>query len=117
MLQRNTAPAQRAHMTHAAVVALHTVCCGFPVLAMAAAALSGATSGVALFSGFVADAHHFLHAHELWILGLSGALVGIGGWFELHARRAGHTHGIPWLFLFSAACLVANAALMLAHRG
>jgi hypothetical protein len=121
MLQRNTSgaggPRAHAHVTHAAVVALHSVCCGFPALAMAVAALSGASTGLAAFSGVVAEFHHFLHAHELWILAVSASLVAIGAWLEIHARRTGHAHGIPWLFVFSATCLAANAALIFAHRG
>lgn len=83
---------------------------------MLAAAVSGATSGIALLSDSVGYLHDFLHAREVWILGVSAALVVTGGALELNARRAGHTHGFPWLFAFSAFCFLANVAIILAHR-
>lgn len=94
---------------------LHAICCGLPALAMLAAAVSGATSGVALLAGSFEEIHHFLHQHELWILIVSAALVVTGGWLEASARR-GHRHGFPWLFAFSVLCFVANVAIIVAHR-
>lgn len=82
---------------------------------MLAAAVSGATSGIALAAGFVEEIHHFLHAHEVWILVASAALVVTGGWLEASARRT-HRHGFPWLFAFSVLCFVANVAIIVAHR-
>jgi hypothetical protein len=117
MLQRNTPSApRRAHLAHAAVVGLHTICCGLPALALLAAGLSGAASGVALFSGAVGVLHDLLHAHELWILGISTALVTLGAWLELNARRAHPGHGFPWLFAFSVLCFAINVGVILAHR-
>ena len=94
---------------------LHTLCCGLPALAMLAAAVSGATSGIALLSGSIAQIHDFLHQHELWILVLSASLVVVGGWLEVQARRQ-HRHGFPWLFAFSFFCFLANVAIIIAHR-
>lgn len=117
MLQHNSSRAgRRAHLTHAAVMGLHAVCCGLPALAMLAAGLSGATSGVALMSDSVEALHGFLHAHEVWILVASAALVVTGGWLEAAARRE-PGRGFPWLFAFSALCFLVNVAIIVLHRG
>lgn len=120
MLQHNApksdAP-RRAHIAHAALISLHAFCCGMPALAMLAAAVSGAASSAALLSDSFGYLHEFLHAHELWILVVSAALVVTGGALELNARRGGHTHGFPWLFAFSVLCFVANVAIVVIHRG
>ena len=102
-------------MAHAAVMGLHAICCGLPALAMLAAAVSGATSGIALLAGSVEEIHHFLHQHELWILVASAGLVVTGGVLEVVSRRT-HKHGFPWLFAFSVLCFVANVAIIAAHR-
>lgn len=115
MLQRN-APAHHAHLAHAAVVGMHAICCGLPVLAMLAAAFSGAASAGALLPDLFEVFHRFLHGYELWIVALSAGLVTVGGWMELGVRRKGHAHGFPWLFAFSCACFVFNLAVILAHR-
>ncbi|PZO52091.1 MAG: hypothetical protein DCF16_10095 [Alphaproteobacteria bacterium] len=118
MLQHNSARAgRRAHLAHAAVVGLHTLCCGLPALVLLAAALSGATSGVALLSDSFGQFHEFMHRHELWILVLSAALVAVGGWLEARSRRNGHSHAFPWLFALSVLCFFANVAIILLHRG
>src|SRR5262245_19626091 len=97
-------------------MSIHALCCGLPALAMMAAAVSGATSGLALLAGSFAEIHHFLHAHELWILAGSAALVVLGGWLEASARRT-HSHtGFPLLFAFSVLCFVLNVAIILVHR-
>jgi hypothetical protein len=103
-------------MAHAAVLAMHALCCGLPILAMLAAALSGTTSGIALLADNFELFHDFLHAHEVWILIVSAALVVGGGWFETVARRGQHNHGFPWLFGFSALCFLANVAIIAIHR-
>jgi hypothetical protein len=116
MLQHNSAQAgRRAHLAHAAVMGLHAFCCGLPALAMLAAAVSGATSGVALLADSFAEIHDFLHRHETWILVLSAALVVTGGWLEAASRRL-HRHGFPWLFAFSVLCFLTNVAIIVAHR-
>lgn len=116
MLQHNSAKAgRRAHLAHATVMSLHALCCGLPALALAAAAVSGATSGIALASQSVAVVHEFLHQHELWILVVSAALVVSGGWLEASARRH-QSRGFPWLFAFSVLCFVANVAIIVGHR-
>jgi len=102
-------------LAHAAVMGLHALCCGLPALAMLAAAVSGATSGITLLAGSVEEIHHFLHQHELWILVLSAGLVVTGGWLEVASRRT-HRHGFPWLFAFSVVCFLANVAIIAAHR-
>lgn len=117
MLQHNTARAGRkAHIAHATVVALHALCCGLPALAMLAAAVSGATSGIALLSDFFEPFHHLLHQHELWIMAVSAGLVVIGGALEVWARRGAHQHGFPWLFSLSVLCFLINVAIIVAHR-
>ena len=98
------------------MVSLHAICCGLPALAMLAAAVSGATSGIALLAGSVAEIHHFLHAHELWILLGSAGLVVTGGILEANARRTHPGAGFPWLFAFSVLCFVVNVAIIVAHR-
>ncbi|MBC7767198.1 MAG: hypothetical protein H7124_00250 [Phycisphaerales bacterium] len=103
-------------MAHAAVVGLHALCCGLPALAMLAAAISGATSGAALFSDAIQPFHDFLHVYEVWILVVSALLVVSGGVLEALSRRGGHKPGFPWLFAFSVGCFIANVAIIVAHR-
>ena len=103
-------------MAHAAVVALHALCCGLPALAMLAAAVSGATSGIALLGDFFEPFHHLLHQHELWIMAVSAALVVLGAGLEVVARRGPHNHGFPWLFSLSVLCFLVNVAIIVAHR-
>lgn len=108
----------RAHLAHAAVVGVHALCCGLPILALLAAGLTGMTSGVAMFSGAVGALHDVIHTFEAWILLISALLVGIGGALELFARRGpGAVRGVPWLFLLSAACFAMNTVIVLLHRG
>ncbi len=117
MLQHNTAQARaRAHLAHAAVVSLHGLCCGVPALAILATAASGAAAGVTLLADFVTPFHTLLHRHETWVLAVSGLLVTAGGALEAWARRRPHRHGFPWLFAFSAACFLANVAIVAGHR-
>lgn len=117
MLQHNSAEApRRAHIAHAVVVGLHTLCCGLPALALLAAALSGATSGITLLADFIEPLHHFLHQHEVWILVVSAGLVVTGAVLELVSRRRPHNHGFPWLFSVSVLCFLANVAIVVAHR-
>lgn len=117
MLQHNNIPAGRhAHVAHGAVLALHALCCGLPALVMVMAALSGAASGALLLPEFFTQIHHFLHGHEIWILGFSAALVISGGCLEVLERSHGHNQGFPWLFAFSAICFVANVAIIAVHR-
>ncbi len=113
MLQRNTA--KSAHLAHAAVLSLHSLCCGLPALAVTLAALG--VSGLNL-GGTLTGLHTLIHSHELWILGLSGALVVVGGLMELaqRRRRQHQERGVPWLFVMSACCLVANIAIIAVHR-
>jgi len=101
-------------LAHAAVVALHTVCCGLPALMLLVAA--SATSGIALLPDTFTQFHDFLHQHELWILVVSAGLVAAGGWLEVRSRRHGHVHAFPWLFAISVLCFFANLAIILAHR-
>jgi hypothetical protein len=117
MLQHNVAKTGRpAHLAHAAVVGVHAICCGLPAMVMLAAALTGATSGTALVSVSFTQFHGLLHAHEIWILAASGGLVVVGGWLEAVARRARRSAGFPWLFALSVFCLLANVAIVAAHR-
>ena len=114
MLQRNNP--QHAHIAHAAVVGMHAICCGLPALAMLAAALSGAASVGALLPDSFEQFHRLLHGYELWIVGLSAALVALGAWLEVGARRNHPGQGFPWLFAFSVLCFLINVGVILAHR-
>jgi hypothetical protein len=121
MLHHNTSArvaGRRAHLAHAALIGLHTLCCGMPILALAAVALSGTASGLALFASSAERFHALLHAHEIWILGASAGLVTLGGLFEAGARREeSSARGFPWLFALSAACFALNVAIIISHRG
>jgi hypothetical protein len=55
--------------------------------------------------------------HEFWILALSAVLVTVGGAMEWNARRSCGAKGVPWLFVMSACCFVANVAIIAVHRG
>lgn len=114
MLQHNTKG--KAHIAHAGVVALHTLCCGLPAVSLALAALSGVTSGLTVFSASAQRVHTLLHAHEFWILLVSGALVSVGAFLELRAFSVGPGR-VSILFLVSVACFFLNVAVILAHRG
>ena len=114
MLQRNNP--HHAHIAHAAVVGLHAICCGLPALAMLAATLSGAASIGALLPDSFEQFHRLLHGYEVWIVGLSAALVTLGAWLEMGARRKHPRQGFPWLFAFSLLCFLINVGVILAHR-
>ncbi len=117
MLQHNIARAgDRAHVAHAAMISLHALCCGLPIVALMLAALSGASSGATAFLVVTRDIHGALHAHEIWILAGSALLVSLGGVMELAARRNGMKRGTPWLFALSLACFAFNLAIILVHR-
>jgi hypothetical protein len=122
MLQHNaTAHAphdvrRHAHITHAAVVGFHALCCGVPALAMLLTASWGAASGLTALSLWIQPIHDFLHGQEPIILAISGFLVLAGGALELHARRSNKVHGFAWFFAFSLCCFVANVAVIIAHR-
>ena len=119
MLQHNMPIAEagrRAHWAHAGVVSLHAICCGMPALMLALTALSGAAAGVTMVAQAASELHALLHAHEIWVLAASAALVAGGGALELAARRGQASRGFPWLFLMSAACFALNVTILLAHR-
>lgn len=120
MLQHNTLGAgagRSAHLAHAAMMGLHTICCGVPALALMLTALSGAAAGVALFAQAASEVHALIHAHEIWIMAASAGLVIGGGLLELSSRRARAGRGFPWLFMMSAACFASNVTIILLHRG
>jgi hypothetical protein len=103
--------AHGAHWAHAAVVSLHMLCCGLP----AAFALAGAaTMGAVVLGGTLGRIHHFLHGYELWVLALSGTLVGVGAALEWRHRQA--HRGFPVMFAVSVVCLFLNAGLIVSHR-
>ncbi len=119
MLQHNTSGAEtgrKAHLAHAAMMGLHAICCGVPALALTLTALSGAAAGATLFAQAASEVHALMHAHEIWILAASAALVTGGGLLELASRRGRASKDFPWLFLMSAACFVFNVTIILAHR-
>ncbi len=117
MLQHNAHQAgAKAHVAHAAMLAMHALCCGLPIVAMSLAALSGATSGATAFVATTGQLHALLHSHELWILAGSALLVSMGGAFEVVARRGGIARGFPWMFAVSVACFVLNFAIIAVHR-
>lgn len=107
---------RKAHLTHAVVVGLHALCCGLPILALAAVGLSGAAAGVVGFSDAASFVHEQAHGYELWMLLGSALLVSVGAALELAAWRAGARPGVPWLFAMSLLCFFVNAAIVLGHR-
>jgi hypothetical protein len=118
MLQRNADAARhKAHAAHAAMVGLHSLCCGLPALAMLASAFSGATSGFAVFASYFSGFHQILHAHEVWLLIVSASLVTVGGVLEVTARRLGSApKTFPIMFAVSVGCFVLNATIIAMHR-
>jgi hypothetical protein len=117
MLQHNAARTGRqAHLAHAAVLSLHSLCCGLPALAVTLAALGVSAGGLTTLGGAFVQFHAFMHGNELWILALSAALVTIGGVMEVNARRSHDHKGVPWLFVMSVCCFVANVAIIAVHR-
>lgn len=96
------------------MVGLHAMCCGLPALLILMSALLGATSGLALLAQWSGPLHHLIHGHEVYVLAASGLLVAVGGALEFRARA--RTAGFPWLFAVSAACFVANVAIVAAHN-
>lgn len=108
------APARRngraAHWAHVAVVALHTICCGLPL----AASLVGLAASAALMGG-VLRFHTFLHGRELWLLGVSAALVALGAFVEWQFMRGGQRR-VSRMFAVSMACFAFNAAIIAGHR-
>lgn len=115
MLQHNAAEgaersARHAHIAHAAVVSLHALCCGAPIALLLVASLAATAAG-----GFIRETHAFLHGHELWLLAMSALLIAIGGYAEWRAWRGG-LRRFPALFALSCACLIANIAIVGAHR-
>ena len=119
MLQHNAErTGKQAHIAHAAVLSLHTLCCGLPALAVTLTALSGAAaSGTIAFSSFFGDLHALIHGNELWILALSAFLVSLGGAMEFAARRGRGDLPFPWLYAMSLCCFLANLAIIAVHRG
>ncbi len=102
--------AHRTHWAHLIVVAMHAICCGLPILA----SVAGLATSAALVGG-VLRFHAFLHARELWLVGISAVLVA-GGWFaeQRFMRRTGR--GMSLLFWVSLACFAFNAAIVFGHR-
>jgi len=100
----------RTHWAHVVVVALHAVCCGLPILV----SVAGLATSAALVGG-VLEFHSFLHARELWLVGVSALLV-TGGWIAEHRfmRRTGR--GASPLFWVSLGCFAFNAAIVFGHR-
>lgn|GEM_PF-5123149 len=100
----------RTHWAHVVVVALHTLCCGLPILA----SVAGLATSAALVGG-VLRFHTFLHTYEMWVLGLSGALV-VAGWIA-ERRFLRHAGGrLSLLFWVSVACFAFNTAIIAGHR-
>jgi hypothetical protein len=97
------------HWAHVAMVALHTLCCGLPLVA----SLSGLAASAALMSG-VLHVHDWLHGWELWVLGASAVLVVLGGVAEVRFLARGRR--ISLLFALSLACFAFNAAIVAGHR-
>jgi len=104
--------AHRAHWAHAAVLSLHAICCGAPIALL----LVGAVTASVVGAGWVLGAHAFLHAHEFWLLALSGSLVVYGGFGEWRARKSGAHAGFPVLWAMSGLCLAANVTIVVLHR-
>lgn len=119
MLQHNSPRAatakDRAHLAHAAMIALHALCCGLPIAALFLTAASGASTGYLAFSTFADGVHGAVHRQETWILAGSAALVVLGGVLELTAHRH-EKRGFPWLFALSVCCFLLNLSLIAVHR-
>jgi hypothetical protein len=105
------ASATRAHSVHVAMVALHSLCCGVPVLI----ASLGAAAGALAWGGMFLTLHDVVHHYEYLILAASALLVATGAYFEWRARRRG-AKGFPFLFALSAACFLVNVAIVVSHR-
>ena len=119
MLQHNAKNSgKQAHIAHAAVLSLHSLCCGLPALAVTLTALTGAAaSGAVGFASFFGGIHALIHGNEFWILALSATLVTFGGLMEFTARRGGGGLPFPWLYAMSLGCFIANLAIIVVHRG
>lgn len=113
MLQHNMK--QRAHLAHAAVVSVHAICCGMPVMAVVLTALFGTASAATVAGAWFAPAHAALHAYETWILVASAVLVATGAALEWLSRRSSARSGAPWLFGLSVAAFVVNVAVVASH--
>lgn len=100
----------RAHWAHVAVVALHALCCGLPILA----SIVGVAASAALVGG-VLQFHTFLHTYEMWLLGVSGALV-VAGWIAERRFLKREGGQVSFLFWVSLACFAFNAAIVAGHR-
>lgn len=103
--------ATRAHWAHAGVVALHALCCGLPLVV----SLLGVAASASLAGG-VFTWHAVLHERELWLLGISAALVAIGAFAEWRFVRADRNRRVSALFAVSLACLAFNGAIVAGHR-
>ncbi|MEQ1617270.1 MAG: hypothetical protein ABL883_02865 [Terricaulis sp.] len=117
MLQRNVTRAGRdAHLTHAALVGLHTLCCGLPIVVMGVVSAAGAASTLTLASRNLLQVHDFMHENEVWTVVASAILVVIGAVLEARARRKVSVAGFPWLFAVSVGCFLLNAGVVMFHR-
>lgn len=117
MLQHNaTQTGRQAHLAHATLVGLHTLCCGLPLLLTLVVSISGAASILSTTSEYFGQFHGFLHQNEVWIVTVSALLVVLGGVLEGRARRAGGGAGFPWLFAVSVLCFFLNTGIVLLHR-
>ncbi len=101
---------RRMHWAHVAVVALHTICCGLPLVA----SVMGLAASAALMGGALRF-HSFLHGRELWLLGVSAALVALGAFAEWRFMRGGQRR-VSIMFAVSVACFAFNAAIIAGHR-
>ena len=106
----------RAHLAHAAMVGMHSLCCGLPIAALMLSAVVGASTGLTALALKVAPLHRLLHAQEIWLVALSAALVSVGGYYEVRARKQGGHRGFPWLYALSCACFVFNLTIVAVHR-
>jgi hypothetical protein len=119
MLQHNAphgaaSASRRAHVAHAAMISLHALCCGLPLLALTAAA--GVSSGLLAFSTKAEALHVLMHGHEAALVAISALLVLVGAGLEWVARARQAGHGFPWMMSLSAGCFVFNLILVGAHR-
>ena len=115
---RKPAASATAHIAHAALISLHTLCCALPLVAVLATSIIGAGAvGLARESSAI---HALIHGHEGLILALSAMLVAVGAVLEWRlfqrSARAGLRRGAPWLFMISVVCLTFNLVFTLAHR-
>lgn len=107
-----------SHLAHAAMVSLHSLCCGLPILATLASSVLGA--GLLGLQRGATLAHEQIHRVELALVVLSAAFVLLGAALEWRAhqrrRQAGEPGRVSLFFLASVGFLAFNAWFTTLHQ-